>query len=435
MLRIFSALFFLSISIFPALAFTITPVKSPGGIEAWLVEDKSVPLISMQFSFHGGAAGDPEGKQGLANFMTAMMDEGAGDLTSQEFQKAEEEIAMRMSYSADDDRFTSTFQTLSANREEAFRLLSLAVNAPRFDDEPLERMRAQLLLMLAQSQEDPNAIAMQALQQKALGDHPYARDLQGTTESLKSITALDLHKLHQRLFARDNLHIAVVGDIDAENLGRLLDETFGKLPEKSAMPVITDTTAFTQSDIVVIDRDIPQSVIYFAMPGMKRSDPDFITAYVMNMILGGGGFGSRLMEEVREKRGLSYSVWSDLYPLEKGGLILGGAATRNEKAAETIAIIKDQIAQFAKQGPSAEELADVKTYMTGSYPLRFASGRGTTSQLLGIQEENLGLDYVEKRNSLIEAVTLQDIKRVAQRLLSEKPMLFVVVGKPEGLKN
>ena len=435
MLRIFSAIFFFCITCLPVQAFTITPVKSPGGIEAWLVQDKTVPLISMQFSFKGGSAADPEDKIGLAKFLTTMLDEGAGDMKSHEFQQAEEDLAMRLSFSADDDRFTGTFQTLSAKRDEAFKLLALAVNAPRFDADPLERMRAQLLLSRAQSDEDPNAIAMRELLQKSMPGHPYARISEGNEESLKSITSDDLRGLHQRLFTRDGLHIAVVGDIDADTLGLLLDQTFGKLPATSGMVDTPDVQAFTQSQTLVISRDIPQSIIYFAMPGMKRSDPDFIPAYVMNMMLGGGGFGSRLMEEVREKRGLSYSVWSDLYPLQHGGIILGGAATRNEKASETIAIMKEQIAKFAEQGPSEQELADVKTYMTGSYPLRFASGRGTTAQLLGIQEENLGLDYVEKRNSLIDAVSLKDIQRVAKKWLQDKPMIFVVVGKPEGMSN
>lgn len=435
MLRIISAFFLLLLAALPAQAFTITPVKSPGGIEAWLVQDSTVPLISMNFSFDGGSAADPDEKLGLANFLSTMLDEGAGDMDSAAFQQAKEKLAFRLGFSADDDFFRGAFQTLSKNRDESFRLLALALNSPRFDAEPIERMRGQLELSLTQSMEDPDTIAALALFKSAMGDHPYARNSQGSAETLKAISADDLRKLHQRLFSREGLRISVVGDIDPATLGRLLDATFGKLPAKSGMPEIADFAQPSASATTVIDRDIPQSIIQFAMPGIKREDPDFIPAFVMNMMLGGGGFGSRLVEEVREKRGLTYSVYTELYPLRHGGLIVGGAATRNEKAAETIDIIKAEIARLAEQGPEAQELEDVKTFLTGSYALRFASGARTAGQLLGLQEQGLGIDYVEKRNGLVNAVTADDIRRVAARLLKGQPILFTVVGRPQGLKG
>ncbi|MDP4822681.1 MAG: insulinase family protein, partial [Aestuariivirgaceae bacterium] len=357
----------------PVEAFTIKQVKSPGGISAWLVEDHTVPLISMNFSFKGGAAQDPDDRQGVANFLTTMLDEGAGDMPSREFQTREQELAMRLSFNADQDHFRGSFQTLSKNRDEAFSLLALALNQPRFDTDPLERMRAQLLQGLEQSAQDPETITSLAFMKQALGDHPYAGSSDGTLEGVKAVTADDLRSLRTRLFARDSLLISAVGDIDEKTLGALLDKTFGALPEKSAMGAVAEITPPQAASLIVVDRDIPQSIIQFGLPGIKRDDPDFIPAFVMNFILGGGGFGSRLMEEVREKRGLSYSVWTDLYPLEAGGLIIGGAATRNEKAAETIAIIRAEIAQLATEGPTEAELADVKTFLTGSYALRFNS--------------------------------------------------------------
>lgn len=419
----------------PVEAFTIKQVKSPGGISAWLVEDHTVPLISMNFSFKGGAAQDPDDRQGVANFLTTMLDEGAGDMPSREFQTREQELAMRLSFNADQDHFRGSFQTLSKNRDEAFSLLALALNQPRFDTDPLERMRAQLLQGLEQSAQDPETITSLAFMKQALGDHPYAGSSDGTLEGVKAVTADDLRSLRTRLFARDSLLISAVGDIDEKTLGALLDKTFGALPEKSAMGAVAEITPPQAASLIVVDRDIPQSIIQFGLPGIKRDDPDFIPAFVMNFILGGGGFGSRLMEEVREKRGLSYSVWTDLYPLEAGGLIIGGAATRNEKAAETIAIIRAEIDRLATEGPTEAELADVKTFLTGSYALRFNSGRKTAAQLLGIQEQELGIDYVEKRNSMVNAVTLADLKRVANRLLNDKPLLFTVTGRPVGVKG
>jgi zinc protease len=417
----------------PAQAFTIKQVTSPGGISAWLVEDHTVPLISLNFSFKGGAALDPQDRQGLANFLTTMLDEGAGDMPSREFQTREQELAMRLSFNADADRFRGSFQTLSKNRDEAFAMLALALNKPRFDADPLERMRAQLLQGLEQSAQDPETITSLAFMKQALGEHPYARNSEGTLEGVKAITADDLRSLHGRLFARDRLMIAAVGDIDEKTFGELLDKTFSTLPAKSGMGNVPEMPVPTAASLTIIDRDIPQSIIQFGLPGITRDDPDFIPAFVMNFILGGGGFGSRLMEEVREKRGLSYSVWSDLYPLEQGGLIIGGAATRNEKAAETIDIITKEIARLAAEGPTEQELADVKTFLTGSYALRFNSGRKTAAQLLGLQEQEMGVDYVEKRNELVNAVSLADVKRVAERLLKDKPLLFTVTGKPVGV--
>jgi zinc protease len=417
----------------PAQAFTIKQVTSPGGISAWLVEDHTVPLISMNFSFKGGAAQDPANTQGLANFLTTMLDEGAGDLPSREFQTREQELAMRLSFNADADNFRGSFQTLSKNRDEAFAMLALALNKPRFDADPLERMRAQLLQGLEMDAQDPEAITSHAFMQQALGDHPYARNSDGTLEGVKAVTADDLRALHGRLFAREHLLISAVGDIDEKTLGALLDKTFSTLPEKSGMGDVPEMPSPKAASLTIVDRDIPQSIIQFGLPGIKRDDPDFIPAFVMNYVLGGGGFGSRLMEEVREKRGLSYSVWSDLYPLEQGGLIIGGAATRNEKAAETIDIIRQEIARLAAEGPTEQELADVKTFLTGSYALRFTSGRKTAAQLLGLQEQQLGIDYVEKRNGLVNAVTLADVKRVAERLLKDKPLLFTVTGRPVGV--
>lgn len=416
-----------------ARAIEIQKVESPGGITAWLVEDSTVPIIAMDFAFDGGAAADPDGRQGLANFLSGMLDEGAGDLDSQAFQARLEELAVKLSFSADRDNFTGSLETLARNRDEAFELLSLALTEPRFDSAPMERIRNQILLGLRRAAEDPNQIAGREWMKQALDGHPYARNSEGTEETVEAITADDLRALVGRLMARDALTVAVVGDIDAETLGRLLDETFGDLPAQSEMPEIGAAQIAQDGAVRVIERDIPQSVIQFGQQGLKRLDPDFVPAYVMNFILGGGGFGSRLIEEVRVKRGLSYSVYSYLYPLEHVGFLVGGAATRNDRAGETIEVLRSEIARMAETGPTQEELADAKTYLTGSYPLRFDTNSKIAGQLLSIQLEGLGIDYVDKRNELIQAVTLEEVKNVARSLLQPNKLLFTVVGQPEGV--
>lgn len=419
----------------PARAIEIQSVTSPGGVTAWLVEDHTIPLVAMKFSFDGGAAGDPQDKSGIANFLSGMLDEGAGDLDSQAFQTRLDELSIKLSFSATRDEFQGSLQTLTRTRDEAFDLLKLALTAPRFDAEPLQRVRSQILLGIRQDNEDPNTIATNAWMRTAFPQHPYGRPTKGSEETVQAIGADDLKDLTRRLFARDGLKIAVVGDIDAETLKRLLDQTFGSLPVESGMPAVAEATPVEGPRVEVIERDVPQAVIRWGLNGIKRSDPDFIPAYVMAFILGDDGFGSRLMQEVREKRGLTYGVFMTLYPMDRAGLFYGGAATVNQRAGETIGVLHRELRRMAAEGPTEEELAQAKTYLTGSFPLRFDSNSKIASQLLSIQRDDLGIDYVNRRNELINAVTLDEVKRLGKRLIDADGLVFTVVGKPEGVKS
>ncbi len=431
---ILAAFAIVAILVLPAQAIEIKEVKSKGGITAWLVEDNTNPLIAMQFSFLGGAVNDPAGKEGTANFITAMMDEGAGDLDSAAFQAKRDELAMKMSFDASFDQFQGSFQTLTDRRDAAFALLKVALTKPHFAQAPLDRVRDQLLVAARRNEEEPDNISSRAWMAKAFGDHPYARESEGTVKSITTITADDLRAMHKSLFSRKGLKVAVVGDIDAETLARLLDETFGDLPDTDPPKPAPMIHVEAKSETQVIDRDIPQSIITFGHDGMLRSDPDFIPAYVASFILGGGGFGSRLTEEVREKRGLTYGVSIGLYPFDHAGLVFGQLGTRNEKAGEALAVVKETMKRFGEEGPTATELADTKTYLTGSYALRFDSNSKIASQLLAIQQDNLGIDYVNRRNALIDAVTLDQAKAQAKRISASDKLIVTVVGKPEGIK-
>ncbi|MBI1262039.1 MAG: insulinase family protein [Rhizobiales bacterium] len=415
----------------PAAAMKIEKVVSPGGIEAWLVEEDQVPVIVMQVAWQGGSAYDPKGKEGLANMVTALLDEGAGEMDSQTFQKKLDDIAVQMSFSEGRDTFSGSLKTLADKRDEAFALFAAAITQPRFDKDPVERIRGQIAVRLARNLEDPDWIASNAWNHAAYGDHPYAHPRDGMPASLARITRQDLMEFTQNVFARDDMKIAVVGPIKPEELGKLLDSTFGGLPEVADLPEIPEVTMPTKAQTIVIKRDFPQSVALFGMEGIKRDDPDFIPAFVMNYVLGGGGFSSRLTEEVREKRGLAYSVGTNLNPLDHAASIVGSVGTQNARMGQSLAVIKAELARMAKDGLSEKELADAKTFLTGSYPLRFASNDDIASQLLGIQIENLGIDYVDKRNGLIEAVTQADTARVAARLLKPDIMIVTVVGQPD----
>lgn len=415
-----------------AQAMKIQSVKSPGGIEAWLVEDHSVPLMALKFAFEGGSSQDPVGKEGLANFITGMMDEGAGDLTSSMFQERMEEIAMRMSFEDSKDYLYGSFETLTVNRDKAVELLRLAIGKPRFDADAVERVRQQFLAGLVYADRDPEKRVSREWYASAFAGHPYARPANGTKESISAIMGPDLEGYRRRVFARSNLKIAAVGDIDPTTLGKILDDVFGPLAEKAELAPVPNTKPVAGKQ-TVIEMNVPQSVAMFGLGAMARKDPDFIPAFVLNQILGGGGFASRLMEEVREKRGLAYSVYSYLQPYKHTSILAGGVATKNEAIGQSLDVIKGELKRMAEGGPTDTELANAKSYLVGSYALRFDTNGKIGGQLLGIMTEDLGIDYVETRNKQVEAVTMADIKRVAARLLKSDDLIVTIIGKPTNL--
>ena len=408
----------------------IQQVTSPGGIQAWLVESHENPLIAMRFAFLGGANQDDKNKEGLSYFVSGMMDEGAGEFDSMSFQEREQGLAMRMEFDAARDVMRGHVQTLTANRNEVFDLVRLALTKPRFDEDAVERVRAQILASLKFDENDPGTVASLAWDRTAFRDHPYGRPIKGTKDSIAAITRDDLKDYVKRVFASDKLVISVVGDIDAETLGKALDHIFGDLPLNSVLAPVAEAVPPLGPTREIIEMDVPQSVAQFGHRGIARKDNDFIPAYTLNYILGGGGFSSRLMEQVREKRGLAYSVNSNLFPYKHGSVFVGNVATKNEAVGQSLEVIESELKRLAEQGPTEEELADAKSYLTGAYALRFESSASIANQLLWIQIEDLGIDYVNKRNALIEAVTLEDIKRVAKRLIDADHLITTIVGRP-----
>lgn len=409
-------------------------VVSEGGIEAWLINEPSIPFLSLSMYFEGGAALDPAGKAGLAYMVSGLLDEGAGELDSQAFRTELEDKAVRLSFDAGRDDFTGQLKTLTKHRERAFDLLRLALTAPRFDDEPVARIRSQIQAGLRRRSEEPSYVAARRWFETAFPDHPYGRPVRGTIETVGAITEDDLRGFVARRLARDNLVIGVAGDITADELAPLLDRAFGDLPAESA-PVTVDDSDVAAEGTVVVRQEIPQSQVRFGQNGLARDDPDFYAAYVANHILGGGGFTSRLTEEVREKRGLAYSVYSYLYPADHAPLWMGGAGTDSTRVAETIRLVRQEVERMAAGEVGEDELADAKTYLTGSFPLRLTSNDSIASTLVGMQVNDLGTDYLERRNDYIEAVGLDDLKRVAARLYDPDALLVVVVGDPDGLEG
>ena len=426
------ALIALTVFARPSGAVQIRPVTADG-IEAWLVEDHANPIIAVRIAFRGaGAAVDPVDKGGLARMTAALLDEGAGDLDSQAFQGRLEDLAIRLGFDADLDNFSGSFETLTANRDVAFELMRLALTRPRFDPEAVMRIRSQLEASLRNEAEDPDWVANQQLWATMFPDHPYGRPVEGTPESLPRIDRESLVRFAAERLARDRMVVGVVGDITPAQLAPLLTTTFGPLPARSVPSYVADVHPNANGAAAVVDMDVPQSAVSFAQAGLKRDDPQFYTLKVLNQILGGGGLTSRLSDEAREKRGLVYSVYTSPVPLDHAALILGGAGTTNERVAETVEVIRDQWRRLATGGITEAELADSKTYLTGSFPLSFSGSSRLAGLLVSIQLENLGIDYLDRRNELIAAVTHDDVNRLARDLLTPDKLALVVVGRPKG---
>ncbi|MDF3076013.1 MAG: putative Zn-dependent protease [Alphaproteobacteria bacterium] len=419
----------------PARALDIQEVASPSGIKAWLIQDSTAPVISLSFAFEGGAALDPAGKDGASRMMAALLDEGAGPYDSAAFQAEVEAVAARLSFSADADYVTGSLRTLSDKRERAFELLRLAISEPRFAEADVERIRSQMLSNLRSSATSPNWIAGRTLTETLFQKHPYARPSDGSFDTVPNIKIEDLRAVHKRVFVRGGLTVAVVGDITPEELARLLDRAFDSVPAGAPQQRVAEWNGPPPGRTIVLERDFPQSVVMLARQGLKRDDPDWFPAFLMNYILGGGGFNSRLTEEIREKRGLAYGVSTALQAYAAGGIYIGSVATANARVGQSIDLIKQEMVRLAEGGVTAQELANAKTYVAGSFALNFSSSGAIASILLTVQLDKLGRDYFDRRNALIEQVTQEDIKRVAKRLLDPKDFVVVVVGQPAGVKS
>jgi zinc protease len=421
-------------SVHQARATTIERVVSAGGIEAWLVHEPAVPLIAVDFAFVGGAVQDLPGKAGTANLAASLLDEGAGDLDSKAFHDRLERKAIEVSFSAERDNVRGSLRTLTENRDEAFDLLRLALTAPRFDAAEVELIRAQILSLLRRQATSPGDIASRRWWETAFQGHPYGRPVDGTLESVPTITGDDLKAYTHRVLARQNLKIAVVGDIDAETLKPLLDRVFGALPQKPDLATIENVIPQGLGRRIVVNLDVPQAVVDFGGPGIARKDPDFMAAYTVNHILGGGSSDSRLYHEVREKRGLAYSVSDSLVWLDHTSVFIGGTATRADRTGEALDLIEKEIHRLAADGPTAAELAGAKNYLNSSFVLNLDTSSKIASILVQLQLDDLGIDYFTSRSAMIAAVTLDDAKRVSKRLL-DSGLLVTVVGKPQGVAS
>ncbi len=401
---------------------------SPGGIEAWFVQDSTVPLVSMEYSFGGGASQDPADKPGVANLVASLLDEGSGDLDSKTFHERLDRRAIELSFSATRDNFRGSLRMLKDTKDEAFDLLRMSLTSPHFESSDVERIRSEVISDLQSETTSPQALAGRKFLAMAFGDHPYGRPASGTLDSVPKITIDDLKNYVRRVLAKDTLKVAVVGDVDPETLGKLLDKTFGSLPAKADLTPVPDIVAAKPPQRAIIPLDVPQTAVMFGGPGIRRHDPDFMAAYVVNHILGGGSLSSRLYREVREKRGLAYSIYQSLVWMDHSALFIGNTGTRADRAGDTVEAIDKEIRRMADEGPTQKELDEAKSYLKGSQMLALDTSAKLAAAMLQFQLDGLPIDYIEKRNGIVDAVTLDQAKAVAKRLWGQG-LLTVIVGR------
>lgn len=410
----------------------VREVTTKNGLTAWLIEEKSAPVIALTALFKGGAASDPARLRGLTPLTVALLGEGAGDLKAGDFKQSLAEKGISLDFSSGADYIAADMATLRPHRREAFRLLKSALTKPRFDMSAVRRVKRQTETEIDARKSDPNAVAYERFLKLVFKDHPYAR-ITPTKKGVRSVTRTNMRTLIRRRFARDNLILAVVGNISAEELKPLLEETFDDLPERADLPEIKPFEPKLKAGTDVLTMDVPQSAAVFGHKGIPRGDPDFYAALLVNYAFGGGGFASRLFDEVREKNGFAYSIRTSPVPFRFSPMFIGTAASDNAKISRAIDIVKTEWLKMAQNGPTAKELRDAKTYLTGSFPLSFSSSSRLASFLAGVRYNGEGIDYLKNRNALMNAVDLAAARRVAARLLDPSSLFFVVVGKPANL--
>lgn len=413
-------------------AVQVQRITSPSGIEAWLVSDSTVPMIVMRAFWRGGAAIEPANMIGVTGVMTDMLTEGSGSLDANAFKERLQDLNMSLGYASGWDGVGMSLTTLSENRDAAFEMARMSLYEPRFDAEPLARIKRQSLVGLRTRETNPSYLANLALDQALYPSHPYAR--RTSREGIEAINRAALQERRAALLNRATLQITIVGDISAEDAARAVDTIFAALPQGARPPEPPDATLAAATPLIVRQLPQPQSLVLFAGPGIQDEDPDWIPLAVANYIVGGGGFSSRLMDQVREQRGLVYGIGTGPSVRDHSAIIRGSAQTENGDVREAIEVTRAEMARIYRDGATQAEVNDAITYLTGSFALDLDSNVKIAGVVHGYQVAGRDIDYVNRRNDLIRAVTLADVNRVLRRLYNPDDYTFVVVGQPEGLE-
>lgn len=407
-------------------------LTTPEGHTVWLVESHSIPMISVDVAFRAGSAFEPVAQEGLANYMAALLTEGAGHYNDKEFAEEVDRIGAQISADAGTLNVSVYMNTLAQNKEEAFKLFGLAITEPRFNKGPAKRIQEAMLADLQRELEDPNTQASNMFDAALFGDHPYGRKENGTEDSVKQLTFSAAEDYHAAQFTKANMTISVVGDITANELMPLIDKALRKLPAGTQRNAVTKKPAPITAQTVSKQMNVPQASVIMGHLGITRNDPDYFAAQLVNHVLG-GSMDSRLFQEVRKKRGLAYYASSGFAVLPQQGYFLVKTGTKNEDTQESIRIIKAELAKIAKGTITQEEYDDAMAYLVGSFPLRLDSNRKILSYLTTMQMEDLGTDYMATWVDTMKQVTLEDANAAAKRLIHPDNLITVIVGDSAAL--
>lgn len=413
-------------------AIEVQNVAGTAGVRSWLAESRQLPIIALDFLFRGaGSVADPASREGLASFGAQMLLEGAGDLDATAFQERLSEIGVILYFDVDRDALIGHLEVASEHREKAFELLHLALTQPRFDDDAIERVRKSRTVELARREADPAYVAHRTWWRTVFPDHPYGRDPDGMLSSVAAITAADLRNAFMPHLTRASLVVAAAGAIDARELASILDQLFGELPAAATKETVSEP-AFASAPPRIIRLQFPQSACVFGQPGVAPGSADYLPALVLNHVIGGGTLTSRLFVEMREKRGLVYSVRTNLETLPGADLLVGRFGTENPKVTAAIDVVKSEWQRAAKGDVSDEEVADAKEYLKGALPVSLNGTAAIAAKLLSVQRLGLDVEYITGWDALIDAVSPDDVRATARRVLRPEALTFAIAGNPEG---
>ena len=408
----------------------VEQIESPRGIKAWLVEEHSIPLVAIRFSFAGGSTQDGPGKAGLTSLMADVLGEGAGDLSAAQFKERVALLGARLSAFSRRDAIHGSLEVLAARVKPAGDLLRQMLISPHFASTDVDRVKAQRLTDIARTANEPTKIALERWYGEAFVGHPYANPVDGTATSIASLTSADLKGAHSRLFTKDTLKVVIVGDIDKAAATETLDALFGELPDKARLVPVATVKPRPAELPVVVEREFPLATAAFGLASLPVSHPDYAALQVLNQIIGSGDFDSRLMDEVRVKRGLAYSIQTNLEQEPLASFMIGAFATKNENMQQALRVVREVLAHTASAGPTLAEFENAKRYLTGSFLLDYDTSGRVAASLMRIWLEGEGPEAIVKRRERINKVALGDVKRVARQVLQADQLLVTIVGKP-----
>ena len=412
-----------------SVAIDFKSLKTDSGIKFWLVEDKSLPLISLSFLFKGGSSLDPVGKEGVTNLMTSLLDEGSDNFSAPEFKLAMRENGVKISYSASKEKINGTFQVVKSQIQEGFWLLHESLNKPLFQLDKINEVKSQIEASIKIDQSNISTIASDKFNDFFFINNKLGKTVKGNLDSLSKIKRLDILKSFEKSITKNNLVIGIAGDINSELAKKYIDYVFGNLPINNSIKPIS-TLPNLRNGVEIFEIDTPQTTVVFGQRGLSRNNKDYFSARIANYILGGGGFQSRLYKEIRERNGLVYSIYSYLLPFERIGIIIGGFQTRNENVKNTIQKVRDEWINIRVNGISKKELANAKTYFKGSFSRNLTSTISIANLLMIVQYYDLGEDYFANRDLIIDNVKLNHVNKLVKNLFDNDKLFFMVVGKP-----